>query len=129
MFRTLRRLLLLLLVLLVPAYAVSWMERLDVPAAWSQIGVGDDHAAVRAALRRAGMADKQCEWLPLLRAVRCTLVGRHHAAGLVVRFDGTGGDARVAAVEIRTPVYTGPFHLHARIKRYFRSAAASADVR
>jgi hypothetical protein len=120
---------LLLLVLLVPAYAVSWMERLQTPAAWSEIRLGDGHAAVRAALRRAGMADTQCEWLSLLREVRCTLAGRHHAAGLVVRFDGTDRDARVAEVDIRPPVYTGPFHLHARIKRYFPSAAAPADVR
>jgi hypothetical protein len=129
MLRTLRRLLLLLLVLVLPAYAVSWLERLEVPSAWSGIRVGQDHAEVRDALRRAGMADNQCEWIARLRAVRCTLVGQHHAAGLVVRFDGDGRDARVAAVEIRPPVYTGPFHLHARIKRYFPSSADPADVR
>lgn len=129
MLRTLRRLMLLLLVLLLPAYAVSWLERLDVPAAWSDIAVGDDHAEVRRALRRAGMADNQCEWLAGVNAVRCTLVGQHHAAGLVVRFDGDGRDARVAGVEIRPPVYTGPFHLHARVKRYFPPSADAADVR
>lgn len=129
MLRTLRRLVLLLLALLVPAYAVSWLERLQPPPAWSDIRVGDDHAAVRAALRRAGMADNQCEWLSLLRQVRCTVVGRHHAMGLVVRFDGDGREARVSTVEIREPVYTGPFHLHARIKRYFPAPVEVADVR
>ena len=114
--RFLRRFLLLTAALLAPVYLVSWLEDFELPAAWRAIGIGDTHAQVRLRLRESGMADRQCEWLTVRHAVRCTLVGQHHAAGVEVRFDGAGGDARVASVQIREPVYTGPFHLHARLR-------------
>jgi len=115
--RVLRRLALLLAALLLPLYAVSFAERLQVPDAWRAIEVGDNHAQVRTRLRVSGLADRQCEWLQAGAMVRCTLVGRHHAVGVAIRFDGTGDDARVAAVHFQGPVYTGPFHLHARLRR------------
>jgi len=117
MFRTLRRLSIILVVLLLPLYAVSWLEALTIPAPWRAIAVGDSHERVRTLLRASGMGDQQCEWLPERRAARCTLVGRHHAAGIVVRFDRDGREGRVAVVELREPIYTGPFHWHARLKR------------
>lgn len=117
MFRSIRRLLIILAVLLLPLYAVSWSENLVVPTPWREIAVGDAHERVRALLRASGMADQQCEWLPERRVARCTLIGRHHAAGIVVRFDSDGRDGRVVAVDVREPVYTGPFHWHARLKR------------
>jgi hypothetical protein len=109
--------LLLIAALLVPVYLVSLGERLEVPAQWQEIAVGDSHPQVRAKLRTSGMADSQCEWRGLERSVRCTLVGQHHACGLEVRFDGPGDGARVEKVQIRQPLYTGPFHLHARLRR------------
>lgn len=117
MLRILRRFALLVAALLLPLYAVSLTERLEVPAAWREIAVGDGHALVRTRLRMSGLADRQCEWLAAGTTVRCTLVGRHHAAGVVIRFDRPGDDARVAEVTVQGPVYTGPFHLHARLKR------------
>jgi hypothetical protein len=115
--RTLRRLSIILLVLLLPLYVVSWTESLAVPAAWHEIRVGDTHERVRTLLRESGMADNQCEWLPGRRMARCTLMGNHHAAGLEVHFDRDGRLGRVADVRIRGPIYTGPFHWHARLKR------------
>lgn len=117
MFRTLRRLLIVLVVFLLPLYAVSWSEELAIPAPWREIAVGDAHERVRALLRASGMGDQQCEWLAGQRAARCTLVGRHHAAGIVVRFDRDGREGRVVAVDVREPIYTGLFHWHARLKR------------
>jgi len=115
--RMLRRALLLIAALLAPVYAVSLSERLEVPARWNEIAAGDSHPEVRAKLRASGMDDVQCEWLGRDYSVRCTLVGQHHACGLEIRFDGPGDDARVENVQIRGPVYTGPFHLHARLRR------------
>ena len=60
--RILRRLLLLIAALLVPVYAVSLSERLEVPAQWREIVVGDSHPQVRAKLRASGLEDMQCEW-------------------------------------------------------------------
>ena len=117
MLRILRRFVLLLLALLIPVYAISLTENLETPAAWSDIAVGDSHAEVRRQLRASGLADEQCEWLPARLTVRCTLVGRHHAAGLAVRFDRTGDLARVAEVRVYPARYTGPFHLHARLRQ------------
>ena len=114
--RVLRRFLLLLAVLLLPLYAISFSETLAVPEQWRAIAAGDSHSRVRTLLRASGLPDQHCEWLPRLRSVRCTLVGRHHAAGVMIRFDGSGSDARVATVDIREPVYTGPFHWHARLR-------------
>lgn len=117
MLRILRRFALLVLALLLPLYAVSLTERLEVPAQWREIQVGDDHAQVRARLRDSGLSDQQCEWLAQQSTVRCTLMGQHHACGVVVRFDGSGPGAQVAQVQVREPVYTGPFHLHVRLRR------------
>ena len=114
--RVLRRFMLLLLALLVPIYAVSFSEDLEIPAQWHAITLGDTHEQVRNKLRASGLSDYHCEWLAQLRSARCTLVGRHHAAGVVIRFDGSARDARVEAVDIREPVYTGPFHWHARLR-------------
>ncbi|MCB1802408.1 MAG: hypothetical protein KDI82_12025 [Gammaproteobacteria bacterium] len=116
MLRILRRFTLLVIALLIPFYAVSFTESLTVPPAWREIGIGDDHASVRNRLRASGMADNQCEWLVVRDSVRCTLVGRHHAAGIEVFFDRPGSAARVAEVHIHEPRYTGPFHLHARLR-------------
>lgn len=113
--RVLRRFLLLFAALLLPLYAVSFTEKLVVPEQWRAIGVGDTHDQVRTLLRASGVSDQQCEWLVQLLSVRCTLVGRHHATGVVIRFDGSGTDARVSQVDIREPIYTGPFHWHARL--------------
>ena len=115
--RIIRRGALLIAALLIPIYAVSLSEQLDVPAQWREIAVGDGHAQVRAKLRASGMGDTQCEWRGFEQSVRCTLVGQHHACGLTVRFDGPGDDARVDRVEIHRPIYTGPFHAHARLRR------------
>ena len=115
--RFLRRAVLLLMALLIPLYAISFSEHLEVPAQWYEVAVGDTHPLVRAKLRTSGMADTQCEWRGFERSVRCTLVGQHHACGLEVRFDGPGDGARVEKVQIRQPVYTGPFHMHARLRR------------
>jgi len=115
--RILRRAILLIGALLVPVYAVSLAERLDVPAQWREIAVGDGHPRVRAKLRASGLADMQCEWREDRHGVRCTLMGQHHACGIVIRFDAAGTKARVEKVQIREPVYTGPFHLHARLRR------------
>lgn len=115
--RILRRALLLIVALLVPVYAVSLSERLEVPEQWHEILVGDTHPQVRARLRASGMDDLQCEWHGRESSVRCTLVGQHHACGMEVRFDGPGDDARVENVQIRQPIYTGPFHMHARLRR------------
>ncbi len=117
MLRVLRRFLLLVLALLLPVYAVSLTERLDVPPQWRDIQIGDGHAEVRARLRASGLGDRQCEWAMESRIVRCTLMGRHHACGVAVRFDGGGLDARVAEVQVGGPIYTGPFHWHARLRR------------
>jgi YD repeat-containing protein len=117
MFRILRRLLIVLALFLLPLYAVSWFEELTIPAPWREIAVGDSHDRVRTLLRDSGMGDQQCEWLPQRRTARCTLIGSHHAAGVVVRFDRDGRQGRVVAVEVREPIYTGPFHWHARLKR------------
>lgn len=116
MLKILRRSALLILAVLLPLYAVSLAERLQVPAVWRQIAVGDTHAQVRARLRESGLDDTQCVWIDGLRSVRCTLMGRHHAVGIAVRFDGGGSAARVAQVTVRGPIYTGPFHLHARLR-------------
>ncbi|MDJ0739378.1 MAG: hypothetical protein QNJ91_06655 [Gammaproteobacteria bacterium] len=118
--RVVRRFLLLVAVLLAPLYLLSWFEDADPPAAWQAVDIGDSHAQVRARLRDSGLADRQCEWLAARHAVRCTWIGRHHASGVEVRFDGDGDDARVASVQIREPVYTGPFHLHARLRGLLR---------
>ena len=63
MLRILRRFLVLLAALLLPLYAVSLTERLEIPAVWHEIAVGDSHALVRTRLRMSGLADRQCEWL------------------------------------------------------------------
>jgi len=115
--RILHRLLLLIAALLVPVYAVSLSERLEVPAQWREIVVGDSHPQVRAKLRASGLEDMQCEWREHRHGVRCTLAGQHHACGIAIRFDTAGTEARVEQVQIREPVYTGPFHLHARLRR------------
>lgn len=120
MLRILRRFILLVFAMLVPVYAVSLFEQIEVPPAWRDINVGDTHARVRARLRESGVDDRQCEWIVQRASVRCTLVGRHHASGMQVRFDGAGEDARVADVRIHEPVYTGPFHMHARLRRDLR---------
>ncbi len=114
--RILRRFILLLAAVLLPLYAVSLTERLEIPDAWRAIAVGDSHAQVRTRLRMSGLDDRQCEWLEEGTTVRCTVVGRHHAVGIAIRFDGPGDGARVAAVAFQGPVYTGPFHLHARLR-------------
>jgi hypothetical protein len=116
LLRFLRRLLLLIGLSLAPLYLLSLTEDLQVPPGWRAIDVGDSHAEVRARLRGSGLADSQCEWIADRRSVRCTLPGDHHAAGVVVVFDGPGRAARVAGVRIHEPVYTGPFHLHARLR-------------
>jgi len=115
--RILRRLLLMIAALLVPVYLVSFSERLEVPAQWREIAVGESHSQVRAKLRASGLGDMQCGWLEEGQRVRCTLVGQHHACGIAIRFDAAGAAARVEQVRIREPVYTGPFHLHARLRR------------
>jgi len=115
--RILRRAILLIAALLVPVYAVSLSERLDVPEQWREIAVGDGHPQVRAKLRASGLEDMQCEWREDRHGVRCTLMGQHHACGIVIRFDAAGAQARVEKVQIREPVYTGPFHMHARLRR------------
>lgn len=120
MLRILRRFSLLVIALAVPFYAVSFTESLTVPPGWRAIDVGDNHAEVRARLRESGMADNQCEWLVARNSVRCTLVGRHHAGGIEVLFDSAGGDARVTEVRLHEPRYTGPFHLHARLRNASR---------
>ncbi len=115
----LRRGILVIATALVLLYTISLSERLVVPSEWREIAVGHDHAQVRGLLRQSGLADTQCEWHAAEHTVRCTLVGRHHACGLVVRFDSTGAEARVEQVRILDPIYTGPFHLHARLRRNF----------
>jgi hypothetical protein len=115
--RTLRRALLLIAALLVPVYAVSLSERLEVPAQWREIAVGDSHPQVRAKLRASGLEEMQCEWREERHSVRCTLVGQHHACGIAIHFDAAGTQARVEQVQIREPIYTGPFHVHARLRR------------
>lgn len=120
MLRILRRFTLLVLALLIPVYAISLTERLEIPPAWRDIQVGDGHPQVRSRLRESGLGDQQCEWHGVDLTVRCTLVGRHHACGVAIRFDGPGEDARVAAVTLREPIYTGPFHLHAQLRRNLR---------
>jgi hypothetical protein len=117
LLRILGRGVLVIAALLIPIYAVSLSERLEVPAQWRETAVGDDHSQVRAKLRASGMDDTQCEWRGFEQSVRCTLVGQHHACGLEVRFDGPGDDARVDRVTIHEPIYTGPFHVHARLRR------------
>jgi hypothetical protein len=118
--RILRRAAFILILLLAPVYAVSLTESLELPSAWRAIAVGDSHVQVRGRLRESGIDDRQCEWIAGIRAVRCTLVGRHHAGGIQVRFDGDGESARVAEVILHEPLYTGPFHLHARWRRWMR---------
>ena len=118
--RILRRLLLLIAALLLPVYAVSLSERLEVPAQWREISVGDSHPQVRAKLRASGLEDMQCEWREERHSVRCTLVGQHHACGIAIRFDAAGTQAGVEQVQIREPVYTGPFHMHARLRSNWR---------
>ena len=115
--RILRRLLLLVAALLLPVYVVSLTEPFEVPLQWREIGVGDSHPQVRALLRASGLQDQQCEWLDTKQGVRCTLVGRHHACGVLIRFDGAGAGARAEQVRIHEPIYTGPFHMHARLRR------------
>lgn len=116
----LRRLVVIATLLLLPPYLLSLAESLEVPPAWRAIAPGDSHAQVRAQLRRSGLADHQCEWLDARLTVRCTLAGRHHAAGLVIAFDAAGRSGRVAGVRIHEPRYTGPFHLHARLRALLR---------
>jgi len=116
LFRIIRRAALLIAALLVPFYAVSLSERLELPAQWREIAVGDGHSQVRAKLRESGVGDTQCEWLGYAQSVRCTLMGQHHAGGVEIRFDGSGEDARVDRVTIHEPIYTGPFHAHARLR-------------
>lgn len=115
--RMLRRAILLIAALLVPVYTVSLAEELEVPAQWREISSGQSHAQVRTLLRASGLADTQCEWRSSRNTVRCTLVGRHHACGIAVAFDSASAGARVQQVRIHEPLYTGPFHLHARLKR------------
>ena len=117
LLRIFRRAVLVIAAILVPIYAVSLSEQFEVPAQWREIAVGDGHAQVREKLRASGMGDTQCEWHGFEQSVRCTLMGQHHACGLAVRFDGPGDDARVEKVQIRQPIYTGPFHMHARLRR------------
>lgn len=117
MLTILRRSTLLVLALLLPFYAVSLTETLEVPPAWRAIAVGDSHQQVRKQLRDSGLVDAQCDWLSRHQSVLCTLAGRHHATGVAIRFDSAGKDGRVADVRIREPVYTGPFHLHARLRQ------------
>ena len=118
--RILRRFVILVVAALLPLYAISFTEDLEVPDAWHRIKVGDNHAQVRARLRESGLADRQCEWHRADSTVRCTLIGRHHASGVAIRFTDPGTTARVAAVTVREPIYTGPFHLHSRIRRALR---------
>lgn len=125
MSRLLRRLLVLIVVLAVPVYAVSVLETLAIPRQWRAIAVGDSHAQVRARLRASGLADQQCEWFDAALLTRCTLVGRHHAAGMSIRFDGVDAAARVSGVQIHGPVYTGPFHIHARLKHAVAPAVST----
>ncbi len=117
LLRIFRRAALLIAAILIPIYAVSLSEQFEVPAQWREIAVGDGHAQVREKLRASGMGDTQCEWRGFEQSVRCTLMGQHHACGLAVRFDGPGDDAQVARVKIHEPIYTGPFHTHARLRR------------
>ena len=117
LFRILRRAFLLLAALLLPVYAVSLSEQLEVPPQWHEIAPGDSHPQVRAKLRASGLDDMQCEWRDLKQSVRCTLVGQHHACGITIRFDSAADHARVEVVRIQQPVYTGPFHMHARLRR------------
>jgi len=118
--RILRRAFLLIAAMLLPVYLVSLGERFEVPEQWRAIRMGDGHSQVRALLRAGGLQNTQCEWRGRERSVRCTLVGRHHACGVAVRFDSTGADARVEQVQIHEPVYTGPFHLHTRLRNDLR---------
>lgn len=120
MLRILRRFTILVIALLLPLYAISFGEKLEIPEAWRQIKVGDNHVQVRAGLRDSGLADRQCEWHRADNTVRCTLIGRHHASGVAIRFADAGATARVVDVTLREPIYTGPFHLHARIRRTLR---------
>jgi len=116
--RMLRRAGVLIAVLLLPVYALSLTERLAIPAQWRDITPGQTHAQVRSLLRDSGLQDTQCEWLGSENSVRCTLVGRHHACGIAVGFESDAAGAPVEYVSIHEPVYTGPFHLHARLKRH-----------
>lgn len=120
MLKILRRFLFLLSITLLPLYAWSLTEQLEVPPQWRDIAVGDTHADVRGKLRASGLADQQCEWFGAKGVVRCTIVGLHHAAGVAIAFDRIGSNAQVAEVRIHEPVYTGPFHLHVRLKRGIR---------
>ena len=103
--------------MLVPLYAVSLSEELEVPAAWRAINVGDTHRQVRAKLRDSGLADRECETHALGNLVRCTRVGRHHACGVAIRFDDRGETARVVEVRVYEPVFLGPFLSHMRLRR------------
>ncbi len=125
LLRIFLRAFLVIVVLLIPIYTVSLSERIEVPAQWREIAVGDSHAQVRAKLRASGMGDTQCEWRGFEQSVRCTLLGQHHACGLEVRFDSDGARARVERVRIREPIYTGPFHMHARLRRNLQQSQAS----
>jgi hypothetical protein len=118
--RFIRRAFLIVLAIMVPLYAVSLTERLEIPASWRSVQAEDSHADVRARLRESGMDDRQCEWFAGARIVRCTLVGRHHAGGVEIIFNGNGTDARVEQVRVHEPLYTGPFHLHARWRNWVR---------
>ena len=115
--RILRRAILLTAALLVPVYAVSLSEQLDVPKPWREITIGQSHAQVRTLLRASGLEDTQCEWRGSENTVRCTLAGQHHACGIAVRFESDSAAARVQRVRVHEPVYTGPFHIHTRLKR------------
>ncbi|WP_125932183.1 hypothetical protein [Thiosocius teredinicola] len=118
--RVLRRLAILLVLFMVPVYLVSLAETLETPQQWRDIAVGDSHAQVRAKLRASGLHDAQCDWVPALQSVRCTLLGRHHAGGVAVRFDGRTQTSRVTEVKVHEPIFTGPFHLHVRLRRWFQ---------
>lgn len=124
--RVIRRLLILLAIVLLPVYTISLLETLETPPQWRDIAVGDTHAEVRAKLRASGLADSQCDWLAMLHTVRCTLLGNHHASGVAVRFDGPGQTAHVAEVKVHEPIYTGPFHWHVRLRRWFRSSSSDS---
>jgi hypothetical protein len=115
--RTLRRFLILLAILLLPVYAISLTEDLEVPAQWRDIAIADTHQQVRTKLRDSGLADNACELRGAGDRVRCTRVGRHHACGIEVRFDGVGETARVTEVRVHEPVYLGPFLWHMRLRR------------